>query len=285
MPTIFLNYRRSDAGGYAGRLADALEKRFGAKSVFQDVEAIEPGSNFVDAIDTAIARCEAVVVLIGNTWLTERDPDGRVRLDDPRDFVRLEIASALRAGKPVLPVLVEGVRMPAEGALPVNLRALTKLQALELSDTRWDYDVTRVAEAIEALTGSGTSARRRRWAAAIAATMLVAGIAGALGYVALKEPVDISGQWDLPGGSFWTVVQDDHRLLIEETHVDSKQVWKRGTGTLKRDRVEFALDGVFGAPHHYEGVLTISRGGNTMIGIVRDTSRSGKEPLTLTRRR
>src|SRR5437762_5109992 len=125
MPTIFLNYRRSDTGGYAGRLADALERRFGKNTVFQDTEAIEPGTNFVNAIDAAIARCEAVVVLIGDTWLNERNDDGTPRLDDPHDFVRLEVASALRAGKPVLPVLVESATMPAESALTSDLKALT----------------------------------------------------------------------------------------------------------------------------------------------------------------
>src|SRR5512134_3673778 len=136
---IFLSYRRADTAGYAGRLAEALRSRFGRDSVFQDVEAIRPGSDFVHEIDGAIARCHVLVVLIGDTWLTERSASGGRRLEDPEDFVRLEIATALRRGMGVLPVLVEGAKMPPEGDLPADLRPLARVQALELSDSRWEY--------------------------------------------------------------------------------------------------------------------------------------------------
>lgn len=162
MPGIFLSYRRADTGDYAGRLADSLEKHFGKGSVFQDLEAIVPGSNFTHEIDAAIARCQVLVVLIGNTWLTEHATDGSPRLNDPRDFVRLEVASGLRAGTHVIPVLVEGTTMPAENALPDDLKPLARLQAIELSDTRWEYDIERLAKAVRALTG-GRSAHRRAY--------------------------------------------------------------------------------------------------------------------------
>ena len=118
MPSIFLSYRRADTGGYAGRLADSLERHFGKGSVFQDVETIVPGSNFMQTIDAAIARCDVLAVLIGNTWLAERNANGGMRLNDPDDFVRLEVAAGLRAKTHVIPVLVEGTTMPAESDLP-----------------------------------------------------------------------------------------------------------------------------------------------------------------------
>ena len=159
----------------------------------------------------------------------ERGADGSLRLDDPRDFVRLEVASALRAAKPVLPVLVEGAAMPAENTLLSDLRTLPRLQALELSDSRWEYDVERLETAIRKLTVGGPIQGRRR-------VFMVAGAGAAIGaiaaaaYVTLSRPAEVSGRWNLPNGVFWIVTQDDRRLTIEETHYLSKQVWKRGSG-------------------------------------------------------
>ena len=281
MPTIFLSYRRVDSGGYAGRLADSLEKHFGKGSVFQDVETIVPGSNFIQAIDAAIARCQVLVVLIGNTWLAERNANGSLRLNDPDDFVRLEVGSGLRAGTHLIPVLVEGTAMPAESALPDDLKPLARLQAIELSDTRWDYDVERLAKVMRALTGGGAAPRRVYVLAGIAA--LIATIAGVAGYIAFNQPPQIAGQWMLPNGSFWIVLQNGHQLTIEETHYDSKQVWKRGAGTADKNRVTFFLETIYGAPHRYEGTLTLSSDARAMSGTVRESNSERDTPLALTR--
>jgi len=231
---IFLSYRRTDTGGYAGRLVEELEARFGKGSVFQDVAAIAPGSDFARAIEFAIAHCQVLVVLIGDTWLAERDAAGSVRLHDPNDFVRMEVAAALRVRRPVLPVLLEGGKMPSASALPPDLDGLARLQALELSDTRWEYDVERLASAIRGFTGRVHRTRRRAMLGLVGgiAAVLVAG--GALYLARGARPIDVSGRWNLPSGSFWIVVQDGSHLTIEETHYDSKQVWKRGSGTLLR---------------------------------------------------
>ena len=186
MPSIFLSYRRADTGGYAGRLADSLERHFGKGSVFQDVETIVPGSNFMQTIDAAIARCDVLAVLIGNTWLAERNADGGMRLNDPDDFVRLEVASGLRAKTHVIPVLVEGAAMPAETDLPADLKPLARIQALELSDTRWEYDVQRLAQVVRTLTGVKSPHKRAYLLIGGAAVLAV--IAGAAGYVALNRP-------------------------------------------------------------------------------------------------
>jgi len=98
MPELFLSYRRADTAGYAGRLSTVLRKQFGEDQVFQDIETIAPGSDFRAAIETAIGKSQVLLVLIGNTWLTECDKQGQRRLSDPADFVRLEIAIALRRG-------------------------------------------------------------------------------------------------------------------------------------------------------------------------------------------
>jgi hypothetical protein len=276
---IFISYRRSDASGYAGRLCEDLEARLGRGSVFQDVEAIEPGTNFSDAINTAVGRCRALVVLIGDTWLTDRSSDGGMRLQEPADFVRLEVASALRAGKPVLPVLIEGARMPSQNALPEDLWPLAQLQALELSDSRWDYDVGRLASALQALTG-GNRVRRRRLA--LAAGVIALAGAGAAFYGVLSRPVDVSGRWNLPTGSYWSVIQDGRNITVDETHYQSKQVWKRGQGAVHEDRLRFRLNLVYGA-RHYEGTVKLSRDAKMLTGEVRDVESGATEPLTLTR--
>ena len=281
MLTIFLSYRRADSGGYAGRLADSLEKRFGKGSVFQDVETIIPGSNFVQAIDAAIARCQVLVVLIGNTWLTERNANGSPRLNDPHDFVRLEVAAGLRAGTHVIPVLVEGTAMPAESALPDVLKPLAHLQAIELSDTRWEYDVERLAKVMRALIG-GRSAQRRVYVLAGVAA-LVAAAAGVGSYVALNQPPQLAGQWMLPNGSFWIVLQNGRQLTMEETHYESKEVWKRGAGTVDGNRVTFFLETIYGAPHHFEGTLVLSSDARAMSGTTREANIPGETSLALTR--
>ncbi|MES2564063.1 MAG: toll/interleukin-1 receptor domain-containing protein [Pseudomonadota bacterium] len=281
MTILFLSYRRADTSGYAGRLADALEVRFGHGSVFQDVETIAPGTNFEEAINAAVARCEALIVLIGDTWSTERATDGSLRLDDPHDFVRLEVASALRAAKPILPVLVEGAKMPQASVLPADLRTLSRLQAIELSDSRWDYDVGCVAEAVRKLIQHAPMRGHRRrfvFAGAGAAILALAAV-----YGMRSRPADVSGRWNMANGSFWIVGQNGSELTIEETHYQSKEVWKKGSGTVQRDRIRIALNLVYGAPRRYEGDLRLSSDRNMMNGEVVDTSSSNKASLTLTR--
>lgn len=146
---IFISYRRDDSSGYAGRLFDRLSAHFGRANVFMDIEALEPGADFVDGIDHAMASCEALIVLIGTEWLSATDAKGRRRLDNSNDFIRLEVANALQHDLLVLPVLVNGAVMPNEDELPAVLAPLARRQAHELSNTRWEYDVGRLIEVLE----------------------------------------------------------------------------------------------------------------------------------------
>lgn len=146
---IFISYRRDDSSGYAGRLFDRLSAHFGRPNVFMDIEALEPGADFVEGIDRAMASCEALVVLIGTEWLSATDAKGRRRLDNPNDFIRLEVANALQRELLVLPVLVNDATMPTEEELPPPLAPLARRQAHELSNTRWEYDVGRLIDVLE----------------------------------------------------------------------------------------------------------------------------------------
>jgi hypothetical protein len=153
MSQIFLSYRRGDAPGYAGRLYDRLREHFGTDHVFRDVDTLPPGADFVAAIEDAVASCEALVAVIGGAWLSATDRHGTRRLDDPNDFVRIEVAAALARGVPVFPVLVESAQMPTESELPAPLARLARHNALELADSRWDYDVGRLLASMDRFIG------------------------------------------------------------------------------------------------------------------------------------
>ncbi len=148
MPRVFISYRRGDTAGQTGRLLDALERRFGADVFFRDIEGLEPGVDFPEALARALSQCDAMLVMIGPTWTSATGEQGR-RLDQEGDFVRLEVTTALaRESVLVIPVLVGGATVPAEKELPNDLRALHRRNAIELSDTRWDYDVKRLGGAL-----------------------------------------------------------------------------------------------------------------------------------------
>jgi predicted ATPase len=159
---IFLSYRRDDVEGYAGRLFDALKGAFRPEHVFRDVEAIAPGVDYVEAIDTAVASCDVLLVLIGRRWLDAADESGR-RLDNPDDVLRSrEVEAALAHQVRVIPVLVHGAQMPRPDELPEPLRPLHFRRALELSDARWEYDVGRLIETLGgAVVADGVGESRR----------------------------------------------------------------------------------------------------------------------------
>ncbi len=145
---IFISYRREDSAGHTGRLFDRLSNRFPGR-VFMDLDTIEPGTDFVEAIEHAVGYCEVLIVMIGVHWLHLRDASGQRRLDNPDDFVRLEIAMALERSIRIIPVLVEGACMPRPEELPPDLAKLTRRNAIELSDARWAFDVDRLIQTIE----------------------------------------------------------------------------------------------------------------------------------------
>jgi beta-lactam-binding protein with PASTA domain len=149
MPVCFISYRREDSAGHAGRLFDRLRERFGRDSVFLDVVGIDAGVDFVDTLDKAVGSCDVLLAVIGREWLTCCDKQGRRRLDDPNDFIRAEISAALKRDVRVVPVLVEGAEMPPTDSLPEELKRLTRRQAVELRDSRWDSDVEALIAVLE----------------------------------------------------------------------------------------------------------------------------------------
>ena len=149
MRGIFINYRRGDSAGSAGRLYDRLEQTFGADKVFMDVEGIQSGEDFAEMIDGRLASCDVFIAVIGRSWLRAVDQYGRRRLDIPTDWTRLELAAALSRGLLIIPLLVEDAELPPADALPGELVRLADLQAMEIHHTTFYADVQRLLERIQ----------------------------------------------------------------------------------------------------------------------------------------
>jgi uracil-DNA glycosylase len=161
MSRIFINYRRQDTEGYVGRLYDNLARHFERDDLFMDVDSIPPGADFVTVLEDAVAACDVFIAMIGPQWLTAVDESGSRRLDQWNDFVRIEIASALKQGKLVIPVLVGRARMPTPAELPEDLTALARRNAVELSHQRFIYDVDKLVDSIKVSVSTTPSSKPR----------------------------------------------------------------------------------------------------------------------------
>ncbi len=177
---VFICYRREETAAHAGRLYDAMVARFGERNVFMDVD-IEPGVDFVERITEVVSGCLVLIVVMGRNWATATDAEGRPRIDDPDDFVRLEVETALkRPDVTPIPVLVSGAKMPDREQLPPQLQPISRRNALELSDARWGYDVGRLNTTLDDLLGETGAVRETVEAPGTAeATLPAAGISTA----------------------------------------------------------------------------------------------------------
>ena len=187
MSRIFISYRRADAAGDAGRLADHLNRRFGPSRVFLDIDSIDPGTDFERALTSSLAETAAVLVVIGPRWTSLAKPDGSRRLDDPGDYVRREVETALGRGIPVVPVLVQGGTLPRREDLPPSLAALVKRQAASLDHAEFHDDAERLCDRLEKMIGVENAPApgvARRW-------WLVAAVVASLGLgVVVYQAID-----------------------------------------------------------------------------------------------
>ena len=149
VPRVFISYRREDSEGHTGRLFDALASRFGDEHVFMDIDTIPLGIDFARVISEAVASCDVLVAVIGRSWLTIADSSGRRRLDNPEDFVRLEIKAALERDVRVIPAVVQNAQMPASDQLPEDLAGLARRNGIFLRGDSWRHGVERVIRAVE----------------------------------------------------------------------------------------------------------------------------------------
>src|SRR5262249_42444089 len=180
---IFINYRRDDSIGTAGRLHDRLAQTFGQKNIFMDVDSIPAGVDFVTDLNSQVAACDVVLVVIGPNWVDAKDEAGRRRLDNPDDFVVIEIAAALARNIPVIPVLLDKTRIPKASELPDPVKPLVRRNAVEILSTQFGRDAEALIEKIREVLNGGTAAPRP-WrgkavvGTAAAAVLLLIGVSG-----------------------------------------------------------------------------------------------------------
>jgi formylglycine-generating enzyme required for sulfatase activity len=156
MPSkVFISYRRDDSAGYAGRVHDRLEREFGADLLFMDVDAIPLGRDFTKVLRDEVAKCDVLLALIGPNWLNVRDKQGNRRLDNPADFLRIEIATALQRDIPVIPILLDGARMPRANQLPKDLEELSKRHGLAIHHASFRSDMDNLIRGLKGPPGAG----------------------------------------------------------------------------------------------------------------------------------
>ncbi len=188
-PRVFVSYRRDDAAGDAGRLTDYLQRRFGAGQVFLDIDTIEPGADFVRVLQQSLQQTAAMLVVIGPRWTSLQGAYGSRRLDDPNDFVRMEVEAALKRDIPVVPVLVQGATLPRKEELPVSLAPLITRQVFALDHAEFNHDAERLCDRLAKVIGGDHSAAGtflRRWGSAIAIVAVLT--LGFTAYLTLKDP-------------------------------------------------------------------------------------------------
>jgi WD40 repeat protein len=261
---IFMSYRREDTDYPAAWLYERLASHFASNQVFKDIDSIELGDDFVEVITAAVQSCEVLLALIGNRWLTAPGQDGQRRLDDPDDFVRVEIEAALARGVRVIPALVEGARMPRADELPASLAKLTRRQALELSPGRFDLDTWRLLGVLER-----TITRRQDEDAPRPETPPAPGSAGQT-MPDSRPPARVPSRLikSLTGHTYvvWAVAfsPDGHLLASAAEADETVRLWEVATGTELRKLAGHTggpFGGVLGVAFSPNGTLLAS-GGN-----------------------
>lgn len=192
--TIFISYRRADNLREARALFERLSREFGHDKVFIDLAGIQPGEDFVTLLHDLLDNCAVLLVLMGPGWASGKRSDGRRRLEDPNDFVRIEIGAALKRGVRVIPVCFDGAEMPAEAELPEELRPLVRRQAVAMDFNRFENDIRPLIEGVRTVLQTAPPAaapvqphtpqtvavqkpRQTRWGFALLAAMAALGLA------------------------------------------------------------------------------------------------------------
>ena len=151
---IFISYRRDDSAGHAGRVHDRLAHEFGPDLLFMDVDSIPLGSDFIKVLREEVGKCDALLAVIGHHWLDAQDAGGKRRLDGVSDFVRIEIATALQRDIPVIPILLDGAKIPKREELPPDLQGLTARNGLDIRHGSFHTDMDRLIGGLKARGGA-----------------------------------------------------------------------------------------------------------------------------------
>jgi len=293
MVNIFISYRRDDSAGYAGRLADSLEALVGSGSLFRDVEDINPGDDFVKAIEQNLHRATVLLIVIGQNWLTAKDDQGLLRLQKPKDFVRLEIETALRLGHQIIPVLIDDALMPAPEDLPESIAPIAYRQALVCTDSRWDEDVNRLFKVLlqsqkESDKNSGSKrllpviSKKLRYLAISSFLLVTAGALFWYGRQYFSVP-DFSGNWYFSGGDYLLIKQNGEHFEVERINPAMQTTYEKGAGIIKGRRLEFDLEPVFTDKFRYRGDLELAADKNRLRGKLVEVLSNQLIPVELNR--
>lgn len=185
---VFINYRREETAGMAGRIYDRLVDEFSAEKVFMDVDAMKPGIDFAQQLEDQVSRCSIVLAVIGPRWCDARNENGERRLENDQDWVRTELAAALKRNIPVVPVLVDGAIMPHPSQLPEELKPLTRRHAIEIRNTKFRADADAVVKAIVDTTGNRGRSHTRSKIANGATLAFATGLVAAVAYLFIVGP-------------------------------------------------------------------------------------------------
>jgi TIR domain/WD40-like Beta Propeller Repeat len=258
LPGIFISYRRSDTPDAVGRVYDRLVSEFGKSKVFKDVDSIPLGQDFRGHLNDIVGGCAAVLAIIGPKWTDIRNEAGQKRLEDPDDFVRIELEAALARSVPVVPVLVGHAPMPATSQLPSTLSSLAFRQSIEVRpDPDFHNDATRLVVALRQIIdpsapkedaasdsspgkASAHTARPKHswlpWLLAAAATLAAFALAiPALKYLRLASPAETRTEIGAPphapapadfDGSI-ALSPDGRQIVFVETNNGVSRLWLR----------------------------------------------------------
>src|SRR5664279_1434528 len=180
---IFISYRRSDNPDAVGRIYDRLLAEFGKEQVFKDVDSIPLGQDFRGHLNSIVSECGVMLAIIGPRWADASNKAGQRRLEDPDDFVRIELEAALARDIPVVPVLVAHAPIPLASELPASLASMAFRQSIEVRpDPDFHNDATRLVAALRGIIDPAAVAAEE--AAAAIATPAATGMQrGRLGWM------------------------------------------------------------------------------------------------------
>lgn len=153
MTKIFISYRRDDSIAYVGRMRDYLEKVYDKSEIFQDISYLKGGDDYATIIKNTINKCECCIVVIGPDWHKVKK-NGKLRINDPDDFLQMEISLALKYNKKIVPVLVGNAKMPDKKELIPPLKGITKFTAIDLSNERFSFDMKSLISSIGGAFGT-----------------------------------------------------------------------------------------------------------------------------------
>jgi TIR domain len=310
LPGVFISYRREDSAAYAGRLFDILSTEFGPENTFMDVDDIKGGDNFVTVIDRSLDGSDALLAVIGGHWLSATEQGGGRRLDNPHDFVRVEIAKALERGIRVIPVLVGGATLPRPDDLPANLQPLCLRQAVEIRDANFHADVKGLTDVLHGtLHGTGVAPQGAKLKRLLPALLIgLAVIAGVLWLLVQRHKAgtpapaaNVAGEWEATVKYDWGDTYHDWFDFEVDGQELSGTAGFLGTrkgqglpiwdGKIAGDRISFTTksptsisgdDKTYEDKHYYKGTV---KGDTIDFTMVTDSSIESHSPIHFTANR